>query len=85
MSMPAAITSLTSMAMGALVPFAVVSDVIVAGVFSLVNTLLSAATIWFLNRSLRGVPEKVDEAHKILETQQSHMSKRVTDEPDVTE
>lgn len=51
----AAITaSLTGTAM---MPFAVVSDVVIAGIFSIVNTLLNAAIILLLSRTKRTAQE----------------------------
>lgn len=45
-------------------PFAVVSDVVVAGIFSLINTVLSGILIHTLTRK---VEPKVDETHRMLD------------------
>jgi len=46
----------------AALPFAVVSDPVVEGIFSVCNTLLNACTLYLLNKALTHSREAADEA-----------------------
>jgi uncharacterized membrane protein len=46
----------------AAMPFAVVSDAVVAGIFSVCNTILNAATLYFLNKAISHSKDAAAEA-----------------------